>query len=185
VATATNTPHIRPVSGVGLAFDDLSSHFKISVGNVGNKGLLGRSVVPNGTTKKGRGCRLGGGRPRCLEETFLRDEHPKLPPTCVNGKLKLVSGGLSGEPRYQSDLDYDHWDTYDTAKRWSAKLWCDETDCGEIVHLIGDSEAVESEVEISEGNSVWGVEELLRLQAVFPAPLFFRVSGSVPRAVKE
>jgi hypothetical protein len=113
-----------------------------------------------------------------------KDNFPSLPcPHCANGKLKLNKNGLRIlTPKYHTD---DDWDAFETNARWSAELHCDETVCGEIVHIIGDSELVETEVEVSKGDFTWGVEEVLRIQAVFPAPLLFRVSDNVPRMVKQ
>jgi hypothetical protein len=113
---------------------------------------------------------------------------PSLPcSSCANGKLKLIKDGLNVlTPKYQSDyLRSEDWDPYNVVERWSATLRCDEAECGEIVHMIGDSEPVETEVEISKGNFTWGLEDVLRIQAVFPAPPLFHISDSVPRRVEQ
>jgi hypothetical protein len=117
-----------------------------------------------------------------------RESIPSLPCSrCANGKLKLIKDGLTVlTPKYQSDYESsEDYDPYDVVERWSATLRCDEAECGEIVHMIGDSESVDTEVELSKGNSTWGLEYVLRIQAVFPTPPLFRISDNVPRKVKE
>lgn len=115
---------------------------------------------------------------------------PGLPcPRCNNGKLKLGSDGLKiQEPNYSSDFrenDWENWEPYDLVERWSAELKCDETACGEVVHLIGDVELVQTEVRTPDGDVTWGYEDVLRIQAAFPAPPLFRLSNNVPRSVRN
>jgi hypothetical protein len=117
-----------------------------------------------------------------------REKLPGLPcPSCASGKLKLVSNGLVlKEPKYSSDhhKSGDDWEFDHTVTRWSATLGCDEEVCREIVFMIGDTEWVEAEVELPDGQFHHGVEEMLRIQAVFPPPLF-RISEQVPSKVRK
>lgn len=117
-----------------------------------------------------------------------RADLPGLPcPCCMTGKLKLVADGLAIlEPKYSSDYRAtDDWEPDNTVERWSATLRCDETACGEIVHMIGDTETVEAEIALPGGRVEHGLEDVLHIQAVFPAPALFRVSDKVPRKVSE
>ena len=50
--------------------------------------------------------------------------------------------------------------------------------------MLGDTETVETEVEIAPGSHALGLEDVLRIQAVFPPPPLFPISKAVPRAVK-
>ena len=115
-----------------------------------------------------------------------RDSLPSLPcPRCEAGKLKASKQKIKiKEPRYSVDEKDDHqyeWEPDWSVGRWAASLECDEAKCGEIVNLIGDSEWVE--VDVSPGQ--WGLEEALRIQAVFPAPPLIRASKNVPKTVSS
>jgi hypothetical protein len=115
---------------------------------------------------------------------------PGLPcPHCTNGKLKLVKDGFSIlEPKYVADWRERNPDEVEpeyVIERWSATLRCDESACGEVVNMIGDVEVVETEVEIPGGQVTWGLEQVLRIQAVFPVPPLFKISNNVPRRVKD
>lgn len=106
-------------------------------------------------------------------------------PHCENGKLKPYGELSCITPRYQENYkNSDDWDPYFDVERWSVTLCCDEDPCGEIVILSGDSEVVDVEIDGTDGSG-WGVENLLRIQSVFPAPRFFRISDNVPRRVKR
>lgn len=118
--------------------------------------------------------------------TFAQDSFPGLPcPYCTPGKIKLVEGTLSiVEPtmsrNYRETTD---WEPENTIQRWSARLQCDEKNCGEIVHMIGDTDVIETYVD--EHDIGWALEDVLQVKAVFPAPPLFRVPDSAPRAVKN
>ncbi len=117
-----------------------------------------------------------------------RDAIPGLPcPRCATGKLKLALNGLRiAEPQYSVDYHGDpDWEPGNMVERWSATLKCDETPCGEIVELIGDTEDVEVEVETAPGHYAWGLEGMLRIQAAHPPPPLFRISETVPYKVKS
>lgn len=114
---------------------------------------------------------------------------PGLPcPHCATGKLKLLKDTLVlREPKYSSDWhknNPDGWEPDSATERWSATLRCDEVACGEVVNMIGDIEVVDVEL-IEDGQMNWGLEDVLRIQAVFPAPPLFRISANVPRTVKR
>ena len=116
-----------------------------------------------------------------------RNNIPGLPcPQCVTGKLKELKNGLTIiEPKYSDDYRQDtSWEPENVVYRWSATLRCDEKMCGEIVHMIGDTEVVETLASLPGGEEAWGYEDALRIQAVFPAPPLFRISANVPRKVK-
>lgn len=122
--------------------------------------------------------------------TVAKKRLPGLPcPQCTPGKLKLVKDGLSvREPKYSSEWRDKHWEDWEpdhNVERWSAEMRCDEAGCGEIVHMIGDVEVVQAEVDLPDGKTVWGLEDVLRIQAVFPAPALFRLSENVPRPVAK
>lgn len=115
---------------------------------------------------------------------------PGLPcPHCATGKMKLVKNGLTSlEPKHVSDWrakNPDDWEFDFATERWSASMRCDETACGEVIHMIGDIEVVETDVDLPEGGSTWAYEDVLRIQAVFPAAPLFRISDNVPKKVKE
>lgn len=116
--------------------------------------------------------------------TFSRTTFPGLPcPYCAPGKLKLVPDTLSVvEPtvsvKYRDDPT---WEPDNVVQRWSARLQCDEPNCGEFVHMIGDTDLVETFVDEVEA---WGLEDVLRARAAFPAPPLFRVNKSIPRTVR-
>ncbi|KWV93893.1 hypothetical protein ASS64_13460 [Erythrobacter sp. AP23] len=100
----------------------------------------------------------------------------------------MKNGLVSLEPKHVSDWrekNPDEWDFVFATERWSASMRCDEATCGEVIHMIGDIEVVEADVDLPGGTSTGAYEEVLRIQAVFPAPPLFRVSDSVPKRVKE
>jgi hypothetical protein len=103
--------------------------------------------------------------------------------------MKLTKNGLTSlEPKYISiwrDKNPDDWEFEFATERWTATMRCDENACGEIIHMIGDIEVVETDLDLPEGGSTWAYEDVLRIQAVFPAPPLFRVSDNVPKKVKE
>jgi hypothetical protein len=109
-------------------------------------------------------------------------------PACANGKLKLNATGVDiAEPMYSINYrDDESWEPDNVLERWSARLVCDEAPCGEIVHLIGDIETVEVDIDDGDGQIYWGArEDVLRIQAAFPAPPLFRVSKNVPSRVRR
>lgn len=117
-----------------------------------------------------------------------RGMFPGLPcPRCATGKLKLAPGSLRiAEPQYSADYHIDpDWEPDNVVERWSATLKCDETPCGELVELIGDTEGVEVEVETSPDHFAWGLEQMLRIRATYPPPPLFRISEAVPYTVKS
>ena len=100
---------------------------------------------------------------------------------CETGKLKLIKDGIKVlTPEYfkihQSENGFDPYDDND---RWSATMRCDETTCGEIVNLLGDTEMVETDEFYDEVGSL-AIVEALRIQAVFPTPSLFKISKNVP-----
>lgn len=115
---------------------------------------------------------------------------PSLPcPYCQTGKLKQLGQPDIAEPKFSADYRTncpDDWEADNLVERWSARLRCDEGDCGEIVNMMGDTDTVETDVQDEDGQMYWGArEEVLRIRAVFPAPPLFRISDSVPRRVKH
>lgn len=117
--------------------------------------------------------------------TFSQDSFPGLPcPYCTPGKMKLVDGTLSiVEPTISVNYRNDQsWEPDNVVQRWCARLQCDEKNCGEVAHMIGDTEIVETYIDEHE---TWGLEDVLRVKAVFPSPPLFRVPQTVPRAVQN
>jgi hypothetical protein len=91
---------------------------------------------------------------------------PALPcPRCVTGKLKLRPNGLTSyEPKYVADWrdqNPDDWEHDFATERWSASMRCDEAACGEVVHMIGDIEVVETDVPLPGGQSTWGYQDVV------------------------
>lgn len=122
--------------------------------------------------------------------TVDKESLPGLPcPRCTPGKLKLVKDGLNvREPKYSElwrERNCDDWEPDHNVERWSAEMRCDETACGEVVHMIGDVEVVQAEIDLPDGKTAWGLEDVLRIQAVFPSPALFRLSDNIPRAVAK
>lgn len=115
-----------------------------------------------------------------------RDDLPSLPcPQCTTGKLKLAKDGLDlVEPKYSKvHRDTPEWEVDHVDERWSARLRCDEKKCGEIAHMIGDSEVVEAEVELPDGDVTWCLRDMLRIRAVFPSPPMFQVPENLPKRI--
>jgi hypothetical protein len=116
---------------------------------------------------------------------FAKDSFPGLPcPRCPQGKLKLVPNSLSiTEPPF-SKADHSHPDFEPSwvEGRFVARMECDETKCGEIVFMVGDTEYVEAYLEEGEYS---GLEEVLQARGVFPAPPLFRIPNGVPRSVAQ
>ncbi len=115
---------------------------------------------------------------------------PSLPcPYCSTGKLKQLGQPDVVEPKFSADYrtnNPEDWEVDNLVERWSARLRCDEPNCGEIVHMVGDTDTVETDVQDEDGQMYWGArEDVLRIRAVFPAPPLFRISDSVPRRVKR
>lgn len=107
-------------------------------------------------------------------------------PACTKGKLKLDADGIRmAETQASKDFRNDpSWDPDNLIERWSARVVCDEGPCGEIVHLIGDTQTVETDFEDDDGRFYSGaLEDVLRVRAAYPAPPMFRISRNVPRNV--
>lgn len=118
---------------------------------------------------------------------FDQKSFPGLPcPKCATGKLKLRQGTFSNtEPAYSQALhSHSDFEPEWIDSRWVAQLSCDETVCGEIVTLAGDTETVEFEID-EDGFHGWAQEEALRPRSVFPAPPLFRIPTDVPSKVAE
>lgn len=117
----------------------------------------------------------------------------KLPgypcPYCANGKMKAIKDTMHvREPKFMAiwrDENPEDVDQTSVIERWSATLKCDEATCGEIVNVIGDIAVVEADFIDTDGNHDRGYEDVLRIQAMFPAPPLFRISDNVPRKVKH
>lgn len=109
-------------------------------------------------------------------------------PACATGKLRLAPNGLDlVEPQHSVNYrDNESWEPDNVSERWQARLICDETPCGEIVHLIGDIETVEVDVDDEDGQVYWGArEDVLRIRAAYPAPPLFRISKNLPSRVRR
>jgi hypothetical protein len=88
--------------------------------------------------------------------SFSEPDVPGLPcPQCKRGKLKLAKDGFfHEEPKYSTSAhSHSDWEPDWISSRWSARIVCDEKDCGEIVHLAGDSEMVEAHSDDFDGSS--------------------------------
>jgi hypothetical protein len=93
---------------------------------------------------------------------------------------------VTKEPKYSIDHHSSpDWEPDHSIERWSAQLSCDETNCGEIVNLIGDSELVEIEYDEPGGYQGWAYESMLFIRAMFPAPPLFAHSPQVPYKVRD
>jgi hypothetical protein len=103
-------------------------------------------------------------------------------PACADGKLKILGDLEIEEPKFSSnEHSHDAWEPDWIISRFHAKLVCDENDCGEIVHIGGDGQAIE---ELDEEYG-WGIVQMLRPQFMFPAPPMIAISDSVPDKVSE
>ena len=119
-----------------------------------------------------------------------KNDFPGYPcPNCISGKMKPIKNGLTSlEPKHIVDWrnkNSEDWEFEFAIERWSASMRCDESTCGEVIHLIGDIEVVETEIDLPENERTWGYEEVLRVRAVFPAPPLFRISDNVPEPVRK
>jgi hypothetical protein len=118
---------------------------------------------------------------------FARGSFPGLPcPRCPQGKLKLVPNNLSITEPLFSKASHSHpdFDPSWVEGRFVARMECDETKCGEIVFMVGDTEYVETYLDGEEYS--WGdLEEVLQARGVFPAPPLFRIPNGVPRSVAQ
>ncbi len=119
---------------------------------------------------------------------FDQSSFPGLPcPQCEPGKLKLVSNSLKmEEPSFSATARKDpDWDPEWITNRFQARLKCDEKHCGEIVSVAGETETVQTEFDEDDGFSGWGLQEVLSLKSVFPAPPLFKISDNTPNGVKK
>lgn len=119
---------------------------------------------------------------------FDQTSFPGLPcPQCPVGKMKLVPGSFHLEEpefskRYHSHDDFEpDW----VEERFSARLKCDEVDCGEVVSIAGNTCNVPVYLEDEGGYTGWAEESKLRARSVYPAPPLFRMSDEFPYAVRE
>jgi hypothetical protein len=115
---------------------------------------------------------------------FEEESFPGLPcPHCATGKLKLVPGSfVLEEPQFSKALhSHQDFESDWVEGRFSARLKCDESACGEIVAMAGDTQ----EVEVEDDEFGWGRMDVLRPRAIFPAPTFFRIPKHVPPAVAQ
>lgn len=118
---------------------------------------------------------------------FSQLEIPSFPcPACKPGKLKAAADPVKlSEPEYSKiHRDTDDWEPDHTLHRWSLMMECDESKCGEIAHMMGDTEFVDTVVEV-DGKYFNGLEEVCEIQAFFPAPPIFPLSNNVPARVKR
>lgn len=123
--------------------------------------------------------------PEVWNRFFTEEKVPGLPcPACAPGKLKLVADSFeivepTSSEKFRNTPD---WGPENIVQRWSARLQCDETACGEFVHVMGDSGVGETYVDEHE---TWGLEDIFEIRAVFPAPPLFRPSKLVPISVRK
>lgn len=119
--------------------------------------------------------------------SFQRDTMPGLPcPHCMFGKLKLIPKSFEfEEPTFSQIMkNEEEWEPDWIERRFSARLRCDEDECGEIVSVAGDTELIQASYEEPNGRVVSRYEELLKPRAIFPAPHFFRLPKKIPYRVK-
>ena len=116
---------------------------------------------------------------------YLRDKFPCFKcPRCKEGTLLLVNDALSvTTPQYSvSESREVYWDPEHNVERFSAKLVCDYSKCGEIVIAIGDTSTDRDFDEESEEKR-W--IEVLQPKSFFPAPPIIEIPDKAPEKVKD
>jgi hypothetical protein len=105
-------------------------------------------------------------------------------PHCNEGRLSFVKDALTVcTPQYIVTASKDpEWEHDWTVERFSAKLICDKTGCGEIVFVIGDT--VTEQYYDEELNS-WSYGEMLQPKSFFPAPPIIEIPENVPEKVRD
>ena len=103
---------------------------------------------------------------------------------CKTGRLHFDKDTIVvSEPQYSKGArEHPDWEPDWNIERFSAKLVCDDTACGEVVVVSGDTIAAEY---FDEDFNVWGYMELLRPQFFFPAPPVIGIPNEVPSKITD
>lgn len=116
---------------------------------------------------------------------YTRDRFPRFRcPNCKAGRMQFDKNALVvSQPQYSKvTAEHPDWEPDWNIERFSGKLVCDETACGETVVVAGDTTVAE---DFDEDFNAWGFIELLRPQYFFPAPPVIDIPKEVPRKVTD
>lgn len=85
------------------------------------------------------------------------------------------------QPTYsKKDSNHPNWEPDWDIERFSAKLTCDASECGEIANVLGDTTVAEY---YDDELNTWALVALLRTRAFFPAPAIIEIPVEVPHFV--
>jgi len=117
-------------------------------------------------------------------EVFQRDQFPTFPcPRCERGRVAIDKATLKvEEPQFSSSAHrHDDWEPDWTQERFSLYLRCNESACGEVVIVSGETKVIETYDE----ELGWGLVFALKPKSMFPAPPIMRLPKDSPYEVTE
>lgn len=117
--------------------------------------------------------------------TYARSHFPNFPcPKCSKGRARHYGEAIKvAEPTYSSKNREDSdWEPAWDVERFSLNLVCDNSSCGEIVVVSGDTSLVEY---YDDEDNRWVYSSHLQPRSMFPAPLIIDIPVQAPRDVSE
>jgi len=117
--------------------------------------------------------------------TYFYNKFPRFKcPNCKEGRLLLTEDALSVcMPEYSAKASkWEEWEYEWTVERFSAKLLCDDSECGEVVFVTGDTV---TELDYDQESKGLLYRSFLRPKYFFPAPPIIDIPDEVPHEVKE
>jgi hypothetical protein len=115
---------------------------------------------------------------------FDAGQFPTFPcPRCSRGRVAFDKDTLlTEEPTYSESAHQDDgWGPDWTIERFSLRLRCSESTCGEVVVVSGDTVWIET-VDQDHG---WGYMSALRPRMMFPSPPIIPLPNDTPSEVSE
>lgn len=116
---------------------------------------------------------------------YSREGFPRFTcPRCRKGRFVHDQSSLFIEqPKFsKNESKHPDWEPDWDKERFSLRLTCESSDCGEIALVSGDTTVAEY---YDEDFNTWGLVSLLRPQAFFPAPPIIAVPKEVPTNISE
>jgi hypothetical protein len=117
--------------------------------------------------------------------TYDRTHFPNFPcPRCSKGRAKHDGKEVQvDEPIYSvKDRDNPDWEPGWDVERFSLRLICDNTSCGEVIVVSGDTSLDEY---YDHEEDRWVYFSNLRPRSMFPAPLIIDIPSLAPRDVSD
>ena len=119
-----------------------------------------------------------------LSEKFDVDNFPVFwCSTCLRGQIILERNSIVwDEPNYSIlAKDIEGWEPNWRSRRFSARLKCVKSDCGEVAIMTGTMSLQEDWVD----GIGWNNTDLFHPQAITPSPMIFQVPDETPEEIQK